>query len=296
MNVISVQDLTKRYGRITAVDSLSFDVEPGTVTGFVGPNGAGKSTTLRTTLGLVHPTSGRVLVNGVAYAELTHPARQVGAFLDTATFHPGRRARDHLRVLATAAGVPEARVDEVLDEVGLTAAARRRVGGFSMGMRQRLGLAGALLGRPELLILDEPANGLDPEGVRWLRGLLRDHAGAGGTVLLSSHLLAELALSADRIVIVKGGRLVAAGRVADLTGTAAQRVRVRSPQLPRLREVLHARGLRTSDAGESELIVAGALPEDVGRAVAEAGVVVYEMRREDVDLEDAVLSLTRDRS
>jgi ABC-2 type transport system ATP-binding protein len=217
MPAITVTQLTKRFGPVTAIDDLSFTVEPGTVTGFLGPNGAGKTTTLRALLGLVRPTAGRALVNGVPYADLQHPAFVLGAVLEASGFHPGRTARDHLRVLAAPDRIPDARVDEVLEIVDLTGAARRRVGGFSLGMRQRLGLAAALLGDPPILVLDEPTNGLDPLGVHWLRSFLRDHADRGGTVLVSSHLLAELALSADHVVVVQRGRLVAQGTLAELT-------------------------------------------------------------------------------
>jgi ABC-2 type transport system ATP-binding protein len=217
MAAIDVQDLCKTFGHVTAVDHLRFKVEPGTVTGFLGPNGAGKTTTLKMLLGLVRPTSGTALVNGVPYHQLSHPAFVVGAVLEASGFHPGRTARNHLRVLARPDRIPDSRVDEVLDLVGLTDAARRRVGGFSLGMGQRLGLAAALLGDPPILVLDEPTNGLDPAGVHWLRGLLRAHADRGGTVLVSSHLLAELALSADHVVVVRSGRLVAQGSLPDLT-------------------------------------------------------------------------------
>jgi ABC-2 type transport system ATP-binding protein len=217
MPTLQVQHLTKRFGAVTAVDDLSFEVRPGTITGFLGPNGAGKTTTLRTLLGLVRPTAGTALVNGVAYQDLPHPGFVVGAVLEASGFHPGRTARDHLRILAHPDGIPTTRIDEVLAEVDLSAAAGRRVGGFSLGMRQRLGLAAALLGDPPTLILDEPTNGLDPLGVHWLRAFLRRHVERGGTVLVSSHLLAELALSADDIVIVRSGRLLAQGSLAELT-------------------------------------------------------------------------------
>ena len=217
MSAISVRHLTKRFAAVTAVDDLSFDVQPGTVTGFLGPNGAGKTTTLRIALGLVHPTSGTALINGSAYRDLPHPALVAGAVLEASGFHPGRTARDHLRILAGPDRIGADRVDEVLADVGLAEAAGRRVGGFSLGMRQRLGLAGALLGNPEILVLDEPTNGLDPAGVHWLRERLRRHADWGGTVLVSSHLLAELALSADHVVVVRSGRLVAQGSLQELT-------------------------------------------------------------------------------
>jgi ABC-2 type transport system ATP-binding protein len=214
---ITVDRLTKRYGATTAVDDLSFAVPAGSVTGFLGPNGAGKSTTLRVLLGLTRPTAGRATFDGVPYGELADPARTVGAMLEHDPFHPGRSGRDHLRVLATATGIAPGRVDEVLDLAGLAEAAGRRAGGYSLGMRRRLGLAAALLGDPSVLLLDEPANGLDPQGIRWLRDLLRDRAGRGATVLISSHVLSEVALIAERVVVVHRGRLVTSGPVGELT-------------------------------------------------------------------------------
>ncbi|WP_445524637.1 ABC transporter ATP-binding protein [Streptomyces cyslabdanicus] len=214
---ILVKGLTKRYGTMTAVDSLTFEVEPGVVTGFLGPNGAGKTTTLRMLLGLVTPTAGRALIDGRRYTELSEPRRVVGAVLEATGFHPGRRGRDHLRILAGARGIPRSRVEEVLDRVGLADAADRRVGGYSLGMRQRLGLASALLGDPQVLILDEPANGLDPAGMAELRDLLRDLAGEGRTVLMSSHVLSEVAQTVDRVVIVAGGTLRHTGLLSELT-------------------------------------------------------------------------------
>jgi ABC-2 type transport system ATP-binding protein len=214
--IVSVAGLTKRYGQIAAVEDLTFSLERGTVTGFLGPNGAGKTTTLRLLLGLAEPTSGQALVFGHRYAELDHPTRRIGAILESGDFHPGRSGRNHLRILALPAGLHESRVDEVLDLVGLVAAAAQPVRTYSLGMRQRLGLAGALLGDPELLVLDEPANGLDPAGVHWLRTLLRTFADGGGTVLVSSHLLAEVAQSVDDIVIIDRGRLVAHAPIGEL--------------------------------------------------------------------------------
>jgi ABC-2 type transport system ATP-binding protein len=217
MAIIEARGLTKQFGSVRAVDDLSFGVEPGSVTGFLGPNGAGKTTTLRMLLGLVAPDTGTATINGRPYAGLPEPLHQVGAVLEASGFHPGRTARSHLRIQALAAGVDASRVDDVLDLVQLAGAADRRVGGFSLGMRQRLGLATALLADPEILILDEPANGLDPEGVRWLRGLLRGFAAEGGTVLISSHMLAEAALTVDSVVIIDRGRLVTQAPLAELT-------------------------------------------------------------------------------
>jgi ABC-2 type transport system ATP-binding protein len=292
MTAISVRDVTKRFGDVVAVQDLSFEVEAGTITGFLGPNGAGKTTTLRMLLGLVHATSGTALIHGVPYERLGHPAFTVGAALEATGFHPGRTARDHLRVLARPHGIPTARVDAVLEEVDLTEAARRRVGGFSLGMRQRLGLAGALLGDPAVLVLDEPANGLDPAGVHWLRSFLRARADAGAAVLVSSHQLAELALSADQVVIIQRGRLVTQGSVAELTRGQRAGVRVTTPQVQELRAALEARGIRVETTGEQELLVRDAAPQAVGQAVAEAGLVVYELAVVERDLEAAFLELT----
>jgi ABC-2 type transport system ATP-binding protein len=293
MTAISVHGLVKRFGGVVAVDDLSFDVPAGTLTGFVGPNGAGKTTTLRMILGLVRPTAGTALVDGVPYTRLDRPARHVGAVLEAAGFHPGRTARDQLRVLAGPSGIPTGRVDEVLAEVDLSGAARRRVGGFSLGMRQRLGLAGALLGDPGVLILDEPANGLDPAGVHWLRSFLRRRVDAGGTVLVSSHLLAELALAADSVVIIKDGRLVTQGPVGEITGGATT-VRVRTPQAEQLRVALAARGVTVVLEGPDQVLASGVDTELVGQAVAEAGLVVYEISAHRPALEDAFLALTAD--
>jgi ABC-2 type transport system ATP-binding protein len=215
--VVAARSLTKRYADVVAVDELTFSLEPGTVTGFLGPNGAGKTTTLRLLLGLAAPDAGEALVFGCRYDELDHPTSRVGAVLESNDFHPGRTGRDHLRALALAAEIPSSRVEEVLEAVELAPAARRRVRTYSLGMRQRLGLAGALLGDPELLVLDEPANGLDPAGVHWLRAFLRGYADRGGTVLVSSHLLAEVAQTVDRVLIIRRGRLVASGPLDELT-------------------------------------------------------------------------------
>ena len=292
MAAISVQGLTKRFGDVLAVDRLDFEVDPGTVTGFLGPNGAGKTTTLRMLLGLVAPTSGAATIDGRPYRELADPARRVGAVLEQSGFHPGRSARDHLRVLATAAGLAPARIDEVLEQTGLAAAARRRVGGFSLGMRQRLGLAAALMGDPDVLVLDEPANGLDPEGVHWLRGLVRGLADQGRTVLVSSHLLAEVAQTVDQVVIIDRGRLVAQSTLAALTAGADRTVRVRTAQPEALRDLLVARGATVTLDGPEQLLVGGVTAEQVGQAAAASGVVLHEMRFERSNLEDVFLELT----
>jgi ABC-2 type transport system ATP-binding protein len=292
MATIEIQGLSKRFGQVLAVDQLDLQVDPGTVAGFLGPNGAGKTTTLRMLLGLVAPTTGTATIGGRPYLELPDPARRVGAVLEASGFHPGRSARDHLRILATAAGLASRRVDEVLDQTGLATAARRRVGGFSLGMRQRLGLAAALLGDPEVLVLDEPANGLDPEGVHWLRGLLRGLADQGRTVLVSSHLLAEVAQTVDQVVIIDRGRLVTQSSLAELTARADHTVRVRTPQPGALRDLLVARGARVTVDGPDQLVVGGATADQVGQAAAAGGVVLHEMRYERSNLEDVFLELT----
>ena len=294
MDAIEVHELTKRYGPVLAVDRLSFSVGAGRVTGFLGPNGAGKTTTLRILLGLVHPNAGTAAVNGLAYADLPDPARRVGAVLEAASFHPGRRAREHLRILATAAGLPLARVDETLERVGLAGAAHRRVGGFSLGMRQRLGLAAALLGDPAILVLDEPTNGLDPDGVRWLRTLLRGLAAEGRTVLVSSHLLSEVAQTVADVVIIAGGRLVTQGPLHEVAGRAADEfgILLRTPQAAQAQRILTAADLDVTLDPDGALLVSGATPDQVGRAVARAGLTVYEMRPVDHSLEDVFFELT----
>jgi ABC-2 type transport system ATP-binding protein len=288
---LAVRDLTKHFRSVRAVRGLTFEVPPGRVTGFLGPNGAGKTTTLRALLGLVRPTSGSALVGGRPYAELSEPRRVVGAVLEATGFHPGRRGRDQLRVLAEVTGVAPARVDEVLDLVGLTADAYRRVGEYSLGMRQRLGLGAALLGDPAALVLDEPANGLDPEGMAWLRDLLRALAGEGRTILVSSHVLSEVAQVADHVVIVNQGRLRYAGALRDLGGDGVVTVRVAEPE--RLREALVARGLRVGDAGGSTLTVSGATAEEVGRIAVDERVVLSGLAEAAASLEAAFLDLVR---
>jgi ABC-2 type transport system ATP-binding protein len=292
MAVITIEGLTKRFGDVVAVDDLSFEVDQGTVVGFLGPNGAGKTTTLRTLLGLVTPTRGSARIDGKPYRELTDPVRHVGALLEASSFHPGRSARNHLRVVATAAGLPLDRADAVLDQVDLTTAARRRVGGFSLGMRQRLGLATALLGDPRVLILDEPANGLDPEGVHWLRGFLRQLADQGRTVLVSSHVLAEVAQTVDQVVIIARGRLITQSTLDALTARTDQLVRVRTPAVEALRSLLAAQGIQANPDGADQLLAVGTTPETVGKAAAAAGIVIYEMGAERSNLEDVFLQLT----
>ncbi len=288
---IVVSHLTKQFGRVRAVDDLSFTVEPGSVTGFLGPNGAGKTTTLRCVLGLVTPTAGTTAIGGRRYAELTHPMQTVGAALEASNFHPGRTARNHLLVLCAASGIADARADEVLALTGMSDAADRRVGGFSTGMRQRLGLAAALLGDPSVLILDEPAAGLDPAGINWLRQLLRYLAVEGGkTVLVSSHLLAEMEQTADRVVIINRGRLVREGSLDELTGQAASVVRVRTPQAERLLDVLTGAGL-SAEARDGALVVR-AEPARVGHLAFAGGIELHELVEERTDLEQVFLQLT----
>lgn len=292
MSAIEVRGLTKRFGPVSAVNDLSFAVQAGTVTGFLGPNGAGKTTTLRMLLGLVTPTAGTATIGGQRYAELTDPLRRVGAVLEASNFHPGRTARNHLRVLCAAAGLPDGRADATLAQVGLTEAAGRRVGGFSLGMRQRLGLAAALLGDPGVLILDEPANGLDPEGIHWLRGFLRHLADRGRTVLVSSHVLAEVAQTVDEVVIIAGGRLVADAPLHQLVDRSGAAVRVRSPQCDRLAAALLGAGLRANAAGEDTLLVHATSTETVGELAAREGLVLHELSVGSSNLEDVFLQLT----
>jgi len=292
MSVVLSEGLTKRFGKLTAVDDLSFVLGAGTITGFLGPNGAGKTTTLRMLLGLAAPTSGRALIFDRPYAQLAGAARRVGAVLEATDFHPGRSGRDHLRTLSRAVELPDSRVDEVLGLVELTAAARRRVKGYSLGMRQRLGLASALLGDPELLVLDEPANGLDPEGVRWLRDFLRAFASEGRTVLVSSHVLAEVAQTVDQVLIVNKGRLVVETSLEQLTARVGGSVRVRSPQSDRLAEALRREGIETTVGTDHALLAHGATSQRVGEIAFAAGVPVYELVAEGSSLEDVFLELT----
>jgi ABC-2 type transport system ATP-binding protein len=291
--MLEVDSLTKRFGSTLAVDGLSFKAEPGRVLGFLGPNGAGKTTTLRTLLGLTLPTSGSATVDGRSYRELQDPVKVLGAVLEGPQFHPGRTGRNHLRVLATAAGLPATRVDEVLELVELAGAGGRRVKGYSLGMRQRLSLAGALLGDPRGLVLYEPANGLDPQGIRWLRDFLRARAAEGRTVLISSHVLAEVAQTVDEVVVVSHGKLIAQGTVAELTSGTAATVWVRSPARGRLLEALRAKDVAAEEAQGDWLSVAGSSLEEVGDTAAEHGIAVHELYRQAQSLEDVFLELTQ---
>jgi ABC-2 type transport system ATP-binding protein len=290
---VEVRGLSKSFGAVRAVSDLGFTVEPGTVTGFLGPNGAGKTTTLRMLLGLMQPDAGTATFNGVPYPALPDPVATVGAVLETA-FHPARTGRNHLRVYCRAAGLPLRRADEVLVQVGLADAGRRRAGGYSLGMRQRLALATALLGDPAVLVLDEPANGLDPEGIQWLRGFIRHLAhDQGRTVLVSSHLLSEVEQTVDRVVIVGAGRLVREGSMDELRSGAdgAGTVLVRSPEAARLAEVLRADGMQVAEADDT-LTVSGQAPADVGRRAFAAGVELHELRSRTSGLEEIYFQLT----
>jgi ABC-2 type transport system ATP-binding protein len=289
---IVVAGLSKSFGTVRAVHDLSFTVEPGSVTGFLGPNGAGKTTTLRMLLGLVTPTSGTATIGGVPYGKIAHPMRTVGAVLEASSFHPGRTARNHLRVYAAASGISDNRADEVLAQVGLTEAAHRKVRGFSLGMRQRLGLAFALLGDPQVLLLDEPANGLDPEGIRWLRGFQRSLADEGRTVLVSSHLLTEVQQTADRVVILSQGQLVREGSVEELEQGAGVTVVVRSPMIDKLADTLAAGGITATRSGPDQLRITGTDAAAVGHRAFAAGVELHELRTERIDLEQLFFQLT----
>ncbi|MDP1876908.1 MAG: ATP-binding cassette domain-containing protein [Actinomycetota bacterium] len=291
---LHVVGLTKRFGSVTAVKDLSFEVSPGRVTGFLGPNGSGKTTTLRCLLGLVTPTSGSAHIGSAPYRALADPTRMVGAALEASGFHPARTARNHLRVIATAAGLDARRVDASLETVGLTTAAGRKVGGFSLGMRQRLALAAALLGDPGALLLDEPANGLDPEGIAWLRTFLRALAAEGRTVLVSSHVLSEVRQTVDDVVIISRGELVHAGTLADLEKTATSHTTVRSPSTEALAAALRESAPHASidPAGEGALSVLGLSPAEVGHVAFTRGIEVHELSSSAGDLERVFLELT----
>ena len=291
MAAIELHGLTKRFGNLTAVDGLDLELEAGTITGFLGPNGAGKTTTLRMLLGLVEPTAGTATFGGCRYVDLDDPVRRVGAVLEASSFHPGRRAIDHLRILASAAGLPAVRADAALALVGMAEHGRRRVGGFSLGMRQRLGLAAALLGEPSVLVLDEPANGLDPEGVLWLRDFLRSQAAAGRSVVVSSHVLAEVAQTVDHVVIVDRGRLVTSAPLTELVARTAGAVVVRTPDAARFSAALAARSIDATVAGDVVSATA-TTPEEVGAVIGSIGLEVHEMRLEQQSLEDVFFSLT----
>jgi ABC-2 type transport system ATP-binding protein len=290
--MISVAGLTKQYGKRTAVHDMTFDVRAGRVTGFVGPNGAGKSTTMRMMVGLTKPDAGGVRYDGVNYTDIKHPARLVGAVLDARCMHPGRTAHHHLRALAALSGIHPGRVDDVLHEVGLDSAADQRAGRFSLGMRQRLALAGALLGDPHVLLLDEPSNGLDPDGIRWLRNHLSSFAGRGGTVFVSSHLISELSMFADDLVVVGSGRLLAAESVDAMIGRNDTAVTIRTPQPAALLHMLTERGLLVEHTGD-RLQVRGTTIDAISQLAFDNGIRVVELSESTQSLEDTLLDLTR---
>ncbi len=293
--MIEARGLTKRYGAKLAVDDLSFTVRPGVVTGFLGPNGAGKSTTMRMILGLDAPTGGSVTVNGKPYRQHPAPLREVGALLDARSVHPGRSAHHHLLAIAQTCNIGRSRVDEVIDAVGLREVARRRAGGFSLGMGQRLGIAAALLGDPHTVILDEPVNGLDTEGIRWIRALLRDLAAEGRTVFVSSHLMNEMALTAEHLIVIGRGRLIADTGIEEfIAGAARDAVRVRSTDPEALAALLRPRAAEVSPDRDGALTVSGLTTDQVGRAAAAAGITLLELTARQASLEEAFIDMTSD--
>jgi ABC-2 type transport system ATP-binding protein len=296
VSMIDAQHISKRYGERLAVDDLTFTVAPGVVTGFLGPNGAGKSTTMRMILGLDAPSSGSVTVNGKAYNQLAAPLHEIGAMLEARAIHTGRSAYNHLLAMAQTHGIPRRRVDEVIDLVGLQSVARKRAGGFSLGMGQRLGIASALLGDPSTVILDEPANGLDPEGILWIRNLLKRLAADGRTVFLSSHLMSEIALTAEHVIVVGRGKLIADTSVADIVAQASLNaaVRVRTPEAARLRTGLVADGATVTSTERDVLEVQGLGSERIGEIAATQRVVLHELTPQMASLEDAYMALTGD--
>ena len=293
--MIEASGLTKRYGEKTAVDGLSFTVRPGIVTGFLGPNGAGKSTTMRMILGLDRPTSGSVTVNGRPYGAHPAPLHEVGALLEARAIHTGRKAYNHLLSLAATTGIPRSRVDEVIDLVGLRDVAYKRAGGFSLGMGQRLGIASALLGDPKTLILDEPVNGLDPEGILWIRNLLKDLASEGRTIFVSSHLMSEMAMTAEHLIVIGRGRLIADTSVAEFIQRASTgRVKVRSPQAGRLRELLAGPDVTVTSSEAGTLEVSGLTSDQIGQIASDNSVTLFELAPQQASLEEAFMELTSD--
>ncbi|MFE3545134.1 ABC transporter ATP-binding protein [Nocardia sp. NPDC059177] len=291
--MIELKGLTKQFGQTVAVQDLSFTVQPGLVTGFLGPNGAGKSTTMRMILGLDQPTSGTALINGKHYQELERPLTQVGALLDAKWVHPNRSARAHLEWLAASNDLPKSRVEEVLRLVGLSEVANKNAGGFSLGMSQRLGLAGALLGDPKVLLFDEPVNGLDPEGILWIRRFMQRLAAEGRTVLVSSHLLSEMAQTAEHLIVIGRGQLIADTTTKDFIERASeQSVRVRSPQLDQLRSLLTSHGMTVREEGDNALIVAGVSSDEVGKVAGTNNVTLYELAPQQASLEEAFMRMT----
>ncbi|WP_164904999.1 ABC transporter ATP-binding protein [Streptomyces cyaneus] len=291
--MIELEGLTKRYGEKVAVNNLTFTVRPGIVTGFLGPNGAGKSTTMRMVLGLDHPTAGDVRIDGKHYDQLKDPLTYIGALLEAKAWHGGRSAYNHLLCLAQSNGIPQQRVREVLETVGLTAVARKKTKGFSMGMGQRLGIAGALLGDPRILMFDEPVNGLDPEGIHWIRNLMKSLASQGRTVFVSSHLMSEMALTADHLVVIGQGRLLADTSMADfIARNSKSYVRIRTPQRELLLDVLHTAGITAVETGNGTLEVDGGKAEQIGELAARHGVVLHELSSQQASLEEAFMQLT----
>ncbi|AZQ37457.1 ABC transporter ATP-binding protein [Streptomyces cyaneochromogenes] len=291
--MIELEGLTKRYGEKVAVNNLTFTVRPGMVTGFLGPNGAGKSTTMRMILGLDHPTAGYVRIDGKHYDRLKDPLTYIGALLEAKAWHGGRSAHNHLLCLAQSNGIPRQRVREVLETVGLTAVARKKTKGFSMGMGQRLGIAAALLGDPRILMFDEPVNGLDPEGIHWIRNLMKSLAAQGRTVFVSSHLMSEMALTAEHLVVIGQGRLLADTTMADfIQRNSKSYVRIRTPQRELLLDVLHAAGITAVETGNGSLEVDGGKAEQIGELAARHGVVLHELSPQQASLEEAFMQLT----
>ena len=291
--MIELEGLTKRYGEKLAVNDLTFTVHPGVVTGFLGPNGAGKSTTMRMMLGLDNPTAGAARIDGKGYAQLKDPLKYIGALLDAKAMHGGRSAFNHLLCLAQSNGIPRSRVHEVLDTVGLTQVAKKKAKGFSLGMGQRLGIAGALLGDPEILMFDEPVNGLDPEGIHWIRNLMKSLAAQGRTVFVSSHLMSEMALTAEHLVVIGQGWLLADTSMADfIHQNSRSYVRLRSPQRERLLDVLHQEGITAVEAGNGTLEVDGTSSEDLGELAARHQLVLHELSPQQASLEEAFMQLT----
>ncbi|HEX8629377.1 MAG TPA: ATP-binding cassette domain-containing protein [Catenuloplanes sp.] len=292
--MIELRELTKRYGATTAVDRLSFEVRPGVVTGFLGPNGAGKSTTMRMMLGLHRPTSGEALIGGRRYDEIRHPLHEIGAVLDADAAHPGRSAFTHLACLSRSNGIGKARVNAVLEQVGLAGVAHKRVGGFSLGMRQRLGIAGALLGDPAAVLLDEPVNGLDAAGIRWIRSTLRSLAAQGRTVLLSSHLMSEMAVTVDRVLIIGKGRLIEDTSVAEMRDRFERDVLVRTPRAAELTGILTRLGATVTRTGDGDLIAVGVDAPAIGDAAAAASIPIHALTPRSATLEDVYLEMTNE--
>jgi ABC-2 type transport system ATP-binding protein len=290
--MLKIDHLTKRYSHTLAVDDLDFEVEPGVVTGFLGPNGSGKSTTMRIILGLDHPSKGRATINGLDYHDLKEPLREVGALLDAKAIHPGRTARNHLRALAASNKIKRSRVDEVLEFVGITSVANKKVGDFSLGMSQRLGIASALLGDPSVLLFDEPVNGLDPEGIRWIRDFFRSLANEGRTVFVSSHLMSEMAVSADQIIVIGRGKLITQGSVDDLTATANGTVLVRSSDNAKLTSAISLLRGVVHEENDHGLTVSGLTSDQIGQAAFDARIAVFELTPQRASLEDVFMDLT----